>query len=120
MLHSYLAYKIDVSVAKQDQFTFYCFYMLKILPFVIQDSRCEDEEIPEAEVRAWRARLGVVKQKRAELRQTLRQRFQQFCHRGCAVDSGTSITGQSHHCHHYINSPHSALPVQPLTTTKPR
>ena len=39
------------------------------------------DEIPEDEVLAWHARLGAVRQKRAELRQTLRQRFQQLCHR---------------------------------------
>nr|XP_053647675.1 gametogenetin-binding protein 2-like isoform X2 [Cherax quadricarinatus] len=84
---------------------------------MLDDSRCEDEEIPEAEVRAWRARLGIVKQKRAELRQTLRQRFQQFCHRGCAVDSGSSVTGPGHLCHHHVQSPHNSLPMHHLTTT---
>lgn len=84
---------------------------------MLDDSRCEDEEIPEAEVRAWRARLGIVKQKRAELRQTLRQRFQQFCHRGCAVDSGSSVTGPGHLCHHHVQSPHNSLPIHHLTTT---
>nr|XP_027239030.1 gametogenetin-binding protein 2-like [Penaeus vannamei] len=87
---------------------------------MLDDSRCEDEEIPEAEVRAWRARLGVVKQKRAELRQTLRQRFQQFCHRGCAVTSTTLGTSQSHHCHHYIHSPHSTLTAHLPSIIKPR
>lgn len=64
-----------------------------VTAIVLQDSRCEDEDemIPEAEVRAWRARLGAVRQKRAELRQTLRQRFQQFCHRGCEEDEVVGV-----------------------------
>lgn len=87
---------------------------------MLEDSRCEDEEIPEAEVRAWRARLGIVKQKRAELRQTLRQRFQQFCHRGCGEASTTSINGSSHLCLHHAHSPHSALPAHHINVLKPR
>ncbi|XP_068239479.1 gametogenetin-binding protein 2-like isoform X3 [Palaemon carinicauda] len=86
---------------------------------MLEDSRCEDEEIPEAEVRAWRARLGIVKQKRAELRQTLRQRFQQFCHRGCGEASMTSINGSAHICHHHAHSPHGALPAHHISVMKP-
>ncbi|KAK3871245.1 hypothetical protein Pcinc_001565 [Petrolisthes cinctipes] len=60
---------------------------------MLDEPRCEDEDemIPEAEVRAWRARLGAVRQKRAELRQTLKQRFQQFCHRGCEEDEVVGV-----------------------------
>lgn len=83
---------------------------------MLDDSRCEDEEIPEAEVQAWRARLGIVKQKRAELRQTLRQRFQQFCHRGCAVAVPSSgVGGQPHMCPHHTPLPHHPITTAPST-----
>ncbi|KAK7086590.1 Gametoproteintin-binding protein 2 [Halocaridina rubra] len=86
---------------------------------MLENSRCEDEEIPEAEVKAWRARIGMVKQKRAELRQTLRQRFQQFCHRGCEVTSESSDS--SHCCHHlHANSALGTLPAHHISIMKPR